>query len=142
MFWTYGGYLAAFYFAFAVGALFNLPSHPRPEMGALAFFVLLPLLVAALSGEVLILPKAAENETIRQCFLNGWLSRSYAFRVGFVAGAATVAAILGAWFGLPLVVKIGWVPVAVILVLVPIGAIVAAGWLVQAAKSAERANLA
>ena len=134
MYWAYAGYLSAYYLGAALVAVRELPQHPRPLLGALAYFVLVPLLLVALTGEPVVLATAAERERVRRLFREGRMSRGRAFRGGFVIGVVALAGAVGIWFGLPLLADVGgWLLVAAGTP-VFLGACAVPGWLVGLAR--------
>src|SRR5262249_19426625 len=93
MYVMYTGYLVAFYLALAAGAALHLPHHPHPLAGALAYFVLIPVLLLAASIEVVGLAPTPDKDAIRRALREGTLSRVRAFVTGFAVGGAALATI-------------------------------------------------
>jgi hypothetical protein len=138
MYWAYAGYLSAYYIGAALVAARELPHHPRPLLGALAYFVLLPLLLVALTGEPVLLATAAEREQVRRLFQQGRMSRGRAFRGGFVIGVGALVIAVGLWFSLPLLVDLEWWLLVAAGAPVLLGACAVPGWLVGLAREAAQ----
>ena len=93
MYLMYAGYLAAFYATLTVGAAVHLPHHPHPLAGAVAYFLVIPVLLLAVSVEVVVLAPAPDKDAIRRALRKRTLTRLRAFATGFAVGAAAVVAI-------------------------------------------------
>ncbi len=103
MYIMYLGYLSAFVVVLIGFAFWNLPSHPHPAMGALAFFILLPSMVVAISIEVLVAIPARDKTIVADNFRKRLVGRPRAFLIGFtvgLGGASTVLAVLAVAYSL------------------------------------------
>jgi hypothetical protein len=98
MYWMFTGYLASFYAVLAVDAVRTLPTHPNPQMGWLAYIVLIPGLIAVVSAEAVLLAPDAWKKKIRQGFKSGSLTRLYAFGSGAITSLGVLLCGLFAYF--------------------------------------------
>ena len=96
--WVFIGYMAAFVAALFVHAAFTIGSHPKPMQGLLAYFVLIPMLIAAFSAEGVWLAPDRWKKTMESAFERGVFSRRYAFYAGAVTGMVVLFCGAAAYF--------------------------------------------
>jgi len=90
MYWMFTGYLTSFYATLAVHAAFTIHSHPRPLHGLVAYFIVIPALIATFSAEAVILSPDGWKTKIRRAFERRSLTRGYAFLAGLVTGVGVL----------------------------------------------------
>ena len=98
MYWMFAGYLTSFYATLWVNAALTIHSHPRPLFGLVAYFGLIPLLIAALSAEAVLLAPDNWKTKIRGAFERRSLTRAYAFCAGLVTGVGVLVCFAIAYF--------------------------------------------
>ena len=98
MYWMFTGYLTSFYATPAVHAALTLHSHSRPLYGLVAYFVLIPAFIVALSAEAVLLASNDWKTKIRRAFERRSLTRAYAFCAGLVTGIGVLACFAIAYF--------------------------------------------
>src|ERR1051325_10496509 len=65
---------------------FTMDSHSHPDRGLIAYFVIIPMLLASLSAEAVLLAPDDWKTTIRNGFRRGNLTRACAFGAGLITG--------------------------------------------------------
>jgi hypothetical protein len=98
MYWMFTGYLTSFYATLAVNAAFTIHSHPRPLQGLAAYFVIIPLLIAAFSAEAVVLAPDEWKTRIRRGFERRSFTRACAFCAGLVTGVGVLVCFAAAYF--------------------------------------------
>ena len=91
------GFVTAFYLALAVWAAIDLPSDPFPARGAMAFFLLLPLLVVSISGEIMA-SSFDEQKAVRAAIKRNLMTRRHAYAAGLGVGIPCIAAVAITWW--------------------------------------------
>jgi hypothetical protein len=92
------GYLLPFYCLFGLFYFDFLGCGPRPGplAPALACFIILPVLISAISAEALLSPP--EGRTIREKIRNGQPTASYAMNVGLMIGFVVLGLLGSIWY--------------------------------------------
>jgi hypothetical protein len=134
VYWVFAGYVSVYCFTLAAIAVWNLPSHPKPVMGALVYFVILPLLLAVLTIEPILLTAQAVREGVRRLFQEGRMSRARAFRGGVLIGVVALGTAIGIWFGLRVLTDFAWWSFPAVGLPVLLGACVGQAWIVRSAQ--------
>ncbi|MEW6159662.1 MAG: hypothetical protein AB1813_19710 [Verrucomicrobiota bacterium] len=98
MYWMFTGYLLSFYAALTACAIFELPTHPKPLLGAAAFFLIIPTVVAVISMESILLAPNAWHRAIRDALARGRLTKRYVIFSGVVTGLVVIIFGVGAYF--------------------------------------------
>ena len=115
-----------------------LPTHPNPTGGAFAFFIMIPLLIVGISGEVLAAAIGRERTTILRGIQEQIITRKYAVCVGLVVGLIAVAAILTIWYIADAFTNsTTWVFVTLIVIagVLVVSPVVGLAWLIEKCKS-------
>jgi hypothetical protein len=134
----FGGYLSAYYLAFAL--VWQLPSHPRPWSGGFVLFCLGPLFITAITLEPVACLSRTEQEKVRHLFRTGGMRPAVAYMGGLVIGLVAVRLALGIGFGLSLVVEgLVWSVVVIVVAFVPVvlGSVVGASSVVTRAYAED-----
>jgi hypothetical protein len=103
-------------------------------MGAFAHFVLIPLMLVALTIEPTFLAPQAEREGVRRLFQKGRMSAARAFRAGALVGAVALGSAIGIGFSLNVLTAFDWWFFLAVAAPVLLGAKVGQAWIVQLAK--------
>lgn len=147
------GYMAAFVAALFVHAAFTIGSHSRPMQGLVAYFVLIPMLIAAFSAESVWLVPDGWKKTMEGAFGRGVFSRRYAFYAGAVTGSVVLFCGAAAYLGYGFIFSgaVGFLKThektifkacaLVLLFVLALAPAVPIAWLVRKAERISRANL-
>jgi hypothetical protein len=139
MVWSFAGFLSPFYFIVAVVAAIQLQDHPRPDMGALVYFVIIPFFLFGWTAEPLgmIALDYNEHKKLNRLFDEGHLTIGSTFLTGALIGICSHLLSLG--IGLLLYWFLGmslWLLVAA----VPswLGSFLAQSWVVTLADELQK----